>query len=395
MFRKFKTKYFSGLTRNSVLIACASLFSDISTEMLYPILPVYLTQYLKASGGVVGLVEGGAQAMQNIIQGLSGYLSDKWQKRKPLALFGYVLSAVSKPFMGVATTWPGVFAARLTDRLGAGTRAAPRDALIAASVDPANRGKAFGLEGFGDNLGAFIGPLVTVGLFFALALPIRYIFYLAIIPGSLAVLMMILVKEKAVHIKSGIDIRLRHFPKAYWKYLFVIAVFGIGNSTNSFLILLVRDKGLSLVNVILVYAGFNLVAALVSYPAGSLSDRFGRKPLLLASFVVFLACYSLFAFASGALLMAMLFIFYGAFQGIFRAVGKSFAADFVPEHLRASSIGWYATVVGLSGLAASIIAGQLWDHVSHAAVFIYGAVLSFLAIILLLALNTGKRRKHR
>jgi MFS family permease len=393
MFKPFIKKYFSGLTKDSVLLACASLFSDISTEMLYPVLPVYLIQYLKTSGSIVGIIEGIAQATQNIIQGFSGYISDKWQRRKPIALAGYILSAVSKPFMGVAVTWPGVLAARFSDRLGAGSRAAPRDALIASSVAEENKGKAFGLEGIGDNLGAFIGPLITVLLFFTLQLGIRYIFYLAIIPGLLAVLMIFLVKEKNdAAVKSKINIRLAHFPRAYWKYLIVTAIFGMGNSSNSFLILQIKDKGLSLIDTILVYAMFNLMAALISYPAGSLSDKSGRKPFLLISFIIFLISYIGFAFASNILFIAVLFIFYGLFQGIFRSVGKSFAADFVPENLRASSIGWYSAVVGLSGLVASIMAGILWDKISHSSVFIYGALFSLSGIICLLILIPNKHQ---
>jgi MFS family permease len=379
-------RYFSGLTKNSILLAVASFFSDVSTEMLYPILPIYLTQYLKANGSVVGIIEGIAQATQNIIQGFSGWLSDKLQRRKPIALVGYILSAVSKPFMGIAKAWPGVLAARFTDRLGAGGRSAPRDALIAESVAPEHRGKAFGLEGVGDNLGAFVGPLVTVLLFFSLQIDIHYIFYLAVIPGLIAFLMILLVKEKGIGVlsKAKIDLHVSQFPRAYWKYLFASAIFGFGNSSNAFLILEVRDKGLSLLNTVLVYSCYNLVAALISYPAGSLSDKFGRKPILLVSFVIFLICYAGFAFSSNVLLIAFLFVCYGLFQGIFRASGKSYAADFVPKHLRASGIGWYSTVVGVAGLLASLVAGQLWDKVSHISVFIYGAALSLVGTIALL-----------
>ena len=396
MFKSIIKRYFSGLTKNSVLLAFASLFSDISTEMLYPILPIYLTQYLKASGSIVGIIDGIATATQNIVQGFSGYLSDKWQRRKPIAIFGYILSAISKPFMGLASTWPGVFAARFADRLGAGTRAAPRDALIASSVAPEHRGKAFGLEGIGDNLGAFLGPLLTILLFFSLKIDIRYIFYLAIIPGFFAVLMILLVKEKNGTVKSSskIEIHIKQFPKKYWRYLIVVALFGIGNSSNAFLILQIKDKGLSLINTILVYAMFNLAAAIISYPAGSLSDKFGRKPVLLISFLIFLIAYMGFAFSINIFFIGVMFVFYGFFQGIFRTVGKSYAADFVPQHLRASGVGWYSTIVGLSGLVASIIAGQLWDKVSHTSVFIYGAILSFIGIITLLIIVPNTLHKN-
>ena len=392
MLKSLTRKYFAGLTKNSVLLAFASLFSDISTEMLYPILPIYLTQYLKATGSIVGLIDGIATATQNIIQGFSGYVSDKFQRRKPIALFGYILSALSKPFMGLASAWPGVFIPRFFDRLGAGTRAAPRDALIAESVEPEHRGKAFGLEGVGDNLGAFLGPLVTILLFFLLQMNIRTIFYLAIIPGLLSVLMIFLVKERrvTVHSKTKIDIHIRQFPKAYWKYLMVIALFGLGNSSNAFLILQVKEKGLSLIDTVLIYAMFNLAAAIISYPAGSLSDKFGRKPLLLISFVIFLIAYTGFAYSPNLFLIGLLFIFYGLFQGIFRSVGKSYATDFVPAHLRASGVGWFSAIVGLSGLIASVVAGLLWDRVSHASVFIYGAVISLVAIVALSIMVPGK-----
>ena len=231
--------YFVGLSRNTFLLACTSLFADISTEMLYPILPVFLTQTLKASGSVVGLIDGFAQATQNIVQGFAGTLSDKLQRRKPIALVGYFLAAIGKPLMGLATVWQVVFAGRLLDRFGAGTRSAPRDALIASSVSEENRGRAFGLEGVGDNAGAFLGPLLAVFLLYWLHVGIRSVFYLALIPGLLAFLLVLLVKETPVTIaaKAKIDVGLRQFPTAYWKYLLVTALFGLGNSSNAFLIL--------------------------------------------------------------------------------------------------------------------------------------------------------------
>src|SRR5271165_6574446 len=385
-------RYFAGLSRNTFLLAFSSLFADISTEMLYPVLPVFLTQTLKASGSIVGLVDGFAQATQNIVQGFSGALSDKLQKRKPVALAGYFLAAAAKPLMGLASSWQGVFGARLLDRLGAGTRSAPRDALIAASVDEKNRGRAFGLEGLGDNAGAFLGPLLAVFLLYALHVGIRGVFYLAIIPGLLAFCMVLLVTERpvAVTAQSKIDVSPRQLPKDYWKYLLATALFGLGNVSNAFLILRTQDMGVSLETTILTYAAFNLVAALISYPAGSLSDRWGRKNILLASFVVFLITYLGFALAHDISLIAALFVFYGLFQGIFRSVGKAFASDFVPEHLRASGVGWYSTTVGLLQLVASIVAGLLWDRIGHAAVFYYGAAFAVVGSIGLLLLIPGK-----
>ena len=381
-------RYFAGLSRNTFLLALSSLFSDISTEMLYPILPVFLTQVLHASGSIVGLVDGFAQATQNIVQGFSGAISDRLQRRKPIALIGYLLSAIAKPLMGLATVWQALLGARLLDRLGAGTRSAPRDALVASSVDERDRGRAFGLEGLGDNAGAFLGPLLALFLLYGLHLNLRSIFYLAIVPGLLAFLMVLLVTEQrvAVAAKSKIDVNLGQFPRRYWNYLVATALFVAGNSSNAFLILQTRDVGVPLETTILIYAAFNLVAALISYPAGALSDRWGRRNILLAAIAVFFVAYLGFALTRNALLIGALFVLYGLYQGAFRAVGKALASDLVPRHLRASGIGWYSATVGLWQLVASVVAGLLWDRIDHAAVFYFGALFAAVGIIALLAL---------
>ena len=399
MARSAIHRYFAGLSRNTFLLAFASLFADISTEMLYPVLPVFLTQTLKASGSIVGLVDGFAQATQNIVQGFSGALSDKLQKRKSIALAGYLLAAIAKPLMGLSTVWQGVFGARLLDRLGAGTRSAPRDALIASSVDEKDRGRAFGLEGFGDNAGAFLGPLLAVFLLYALHVGMRAIFLSGDHSRPAGLFHGPAGEGAAMRRwppKSKIDVSLRQFPKGYWKYLLVTALFGLGNSSNSFLILQTQDIGASLETTILIYAAFNLVAALISYPAGSLSDKWGRKNILLASFVIFLIAYLGFAAdAKHPCSIAALFVFYGLYQGIFRAVGKAFASDFVPEHLRASGVGWYSTTVGLLQFVASVVAGLLWDRIGHAAVFYYGTAFAVVGSVALFVLvrEEGTKRK--
>ena len=236
----------------------------------------------------------------------------------------------------------------MLDRFGAGTRSAPRDALIVSSVSEENRGRAFGLEGVGDNAGAFFGPLLAVFLLYWIHVQIRSVFYLAVIPGLLAFFLVLLVKESAAATaaKAKIDVGLRQFPAAYWKYLLVTALFGLGNSSNAFLILRTQEIGVSLESTILIYAAFNLVAALASYPAGSLSDRWGGKNVLLASFIIFLIGYLAFALTRNALLTGALFAFYGLFQGISRTAGKTLASSFVPDRLRASGIGWYNSARG-------------------------------------------------
>ena len=389
------SRLFSGLTRNTYLLALASLFADISTEMLYPVLPIFLTERLGAPATILGLIEGIAQAVQNIVQGFSGWLADHLGRRKPVALAGYRLAAFSKPFIGLSTHWSGALTARALDRLGAGSRSAPRDALVASSVAEKDRGKAFGLEGIGDNLGAFLGPLIALLLIGSAQVDLRTIFLLAFIPGILAAAMVLFVRESPVPLRSKarLDGPMRSFPRAYWVYLGVMLLFGLGNSSNAFLILRARDLGLTLTSTILVYAFFNLVAAAASYPGGYLSDRFGRKWVLASALLVFTLVYAGFGFAHNPVLIGALFVMYGLYQGIFRAVGKAFATDFLPAELRASGIGWYTTAIGLSGLAASVIGGELWTRVGPSATFIYGAVLAGLGTLALVWLVPNRRSR--
>jgi MFS family permease len=393
MAEKPRSRAFEGLTRDTGLLALASLFSDISTEMLYPVLPVFLTQMLGAGGAVVGLVEGIAQATQNVIQGFSGTLSDRLARRKPIALVGYALSALSKPLIGLSGSWTGVLGARFMDRLGAGSRSAPRDALVAASAHEDHRGKAFGLEGAGDNAGAFLGPLLAVALITWFAIDLRWIFYLAIIPGLLAFLMVLFVRERPVAAPANatIDVSPKRLPSGYRRYLAATAIFGLGNSSNAFLILQTRALGASLTTTILIYAAYNLAAAVVSYPAGWLSDRVGRRNLLLGGQLLFVVAYLGFGLSRDLALIGAMFGLYGVFQGVFRSVGKAIAADFAPARLRASAVGWYSAAVGLSGLVASLVAGLVWDRLAHGAVFLAGAAFAAagsLALVLLVPKQT-------
>jgi MFS family permease len=366
---------FSGLSADTFLLALASLFADTASEMLYPVLPIFLTQTLGASAGIVGVVEGIAQAAQNVVQALSGWISDRLQRHKRVALAGYALGALAKPLIGLATGWAGVLSARTLERLGSGVRSAPRDALVAASADPAHRGRAFGLESLGDNFGAFIGPLLAIALLGAFELELRTIFLIALAPGALAALMVAFVREQpAPSPQRKHDLSFRRLPSGYWRYLAATALFGIGNSSNSFLILRTRGLGASLGATISVYALFNLVAALVSYPAGQLSDKLGKKRVLLLGLVVFSAVYAGFAVTSNVVLIGSLFALYGVHQGIFRAVGKALAADFSPAELRASGVGGYTATLGLSGLIASTVGGQLWMRLGPPATFFFGAV---------------------
>jgi MFS family permease len=362
-------------SKNTILVAAASFCGDLATEMLTPILPIFLTRVMEANGSVVGLVDGVAQAVRNIIEGFSGSISDTLRKRKVIVLAGYAMAAVAKPIMGMSTVWEGVLAGRIFDRLGAGFRSAPRDAIVASSVDKRHRGGGFGLEGLGEHAGAFLGPLVTVLLLYALQSDMRVIFYLAFIPGLLAFVIMLLVRERPPPASAGqrAVVHPRKLPALYWKYLLAVAIFSIGNSSNAFLILRTEEVGASVLATTLIYAGFSFVAAVVSYPLTALSDTCGRKAILLASCVVFLLVYVGFSLVESFAGIIILFLLYGVYQGSFRSVGRALASDLAPEPMRASAIGWFSAMVGLCQLIASLIAGALWDHAGHAAVFILGA----------------------
>jgi len=406
------SRHAGGFSKSTFLVTTGSFCADLATEMLTPILPIFLTRVLNANGSIVGLVDGIAQAVRNIIDGFSGWISDKLQQRKAIVLAGYAMSAMAKPIMGVSTMWEGVIAARILDRLGAGVRSAPRDAIVASSVNKLHRGGGFGLEGLGQHAGAFMGPLVTMLLLYALQSDMRVIFYLALVPALLGFVVMLLVRERPPATRPSpsqkVVVHPRNFPNLYWKYLGAVAIFSVGNSSNAFLILRTEEVSASLLATTLIYAGFNFVAAVVSYPLASLSDNWGRKAILLASCGVFLTVYVGFSFVEGFAGLISLFLLYGVYQGSFRSVGRAFATDLAPETLRASAIGWFSTVVGLCQLIASLAAGVLWDYAGHASPFILGtasATAGIVAIAVLLpwksqpgsveAMGTSQLKSHR
>lgn len=371
------------------LLALTSLFGDVSTEMLYPILPLFLTQDLAAPRTAVGIIEGVAEATQNIVQGGSGWLSDRIGRKKPIAIAGYVLAALAKPSIGLAAAWPGVLASRFVDRLGTGVRSAPRDALIASSIDEKRRGAAFGLEGIGDNLGAVIGPLLAAALLYLLHVQMRSIFLIAFIPGLIAVALITSVpeaREVDERPAGATRVDLRSLPPSYWRYLGAIAVFGVGNASSAFIILRASDVGLPAALTLLVYAGYNLVAALASYPAGRLSDAWGRKRVMVATLGVLAVTFAGLAVASTGVAVAILFALYGVHRGALRTAGKALAVDLAPATLRASGVGIYSSTLGLSALVAGAVAGVLWDRIGAAATFGWGAGCAVAGALLLVAL---------
>ncbi|HYP29106.1 MAG TPA: MFS transporter [Blastocatellia bacterium] len=382
------------LSRTAIIIGVVSLLADVSSEMVYPLIPIFVTQVLAAPATAVGLIEGVATGTSSIIAGISGWTSDRIGRRKPIAFAGYALTAVARPIMGLAGSWPVVLGARFSERFGKGIRAAPRDALLADSSGEQNRGRAFGFERAMDSAGAVLGPLLALLLVGAAGLGVRSVILLSCIPATAAALLILTVRESRGSVGGGrsLKLSLAGTTRTYRRVLLIAGVFGLANSANAFLILRSGQLGLSAHWTILAYALYNAVAALASMPAGAASDRFGRRNLLVLGYAIYSAVYVGFGAANQAWVVWPLFAIYGLFPALTDGVAKALAVDTAGEAGRATVIGIYSAVIGLTQIAASLIGGLLWDEVGAQATFYFGASMSALSIVLLLALIPARTR---
>jgi MFS family permease len=378
-----------GLSRSTIIIGIVSLFADISTEVMYPLLPAFVTDVLKAPVTALGLIEGVAQGVSSVISGVSGWLSDRSGRRRLVAFTGYALTAVAKPIIGAAGSWPVVLVARFGDRFGKGIRTAPKDALLAESVAPSNRGKAFGFERAMDSTGAVLGPLLALLLAGGLGFGPRTIFYLATIPAAVAALLILAVRDpdsRTARNQESLRLSIAGTTRNYRRLMIITGVFGLANSANAFLILRASKLGLGTGWTILAYALYNAVAAVASMPAGSASDRFGRRNLLVIGYLIYAVVYAGFGAATSGWVVWPLFAAYGLFPALTDGVGKALAVDTASKAGHATAIGIYSMVVGITQVAASFIGGKLWDAVSPAATFYTGAILAAAAAVLLIFL---------
>lgn len=380
------------LSRNARLIGVCSFLSDSSSEMLYPVLPIFLTQVLGAPATIVGLIEGVSVAAANVVTLFSGWLADRFGRRKVVAFLGALLSALCRPVIGLAGGWGVVLAARFVERLGKGIRSAPKQALLADAALATNRGRVFGYDRAMDALGSVVGPLLGILFLGWLHLDIRSIFFIASIPALLAALLLLAVREPRPQEKPVVAARssFAGVSAEYKKFLLVTAVFGLANSANAFLILRARQLGFSMTAAILAYALFNAVSSVVAMPAGRASDRFGRRNVLLIGYAMYAVVYLGFGAANQGWMLWLLFAAYGVFPALTDGVGKALAVDTAGRAGRASAIGLYSFVSGITSIAASAIGGILWDRVSAAATFYCGAALATLALLLLVALLPAK-----
>lgn len=385
------------LTPNVIKLGLVSFFADLSSEMLYPITPIFLTLVLGATAFDIGLIEGFAEGVASLLKTYSGRWSDRLQSRKAFVWIGYLCAAIAKPLVGGATSWTHVLFARGFDRFGKGIRSAPRDALLSESVAPEFRGAAFGWHRAMDTLGAAIGPLLAVLYihFHSDKEALRSLYYIALIPGLVATLVVFSVREKKV---APVSPRQQKAPKAFYKskafkqYLMGWGLFSLTNSSDVFLLLKAQKAGISLTQTIFMYAFYNLFYALLSPYLGSLSDRLGRKWLLVGGLSVFAFVYVLFGFASDPWQFWCLFAIYGSYMAATDGVGKALAVDLVPADMKATGLGYLGTVTGLATILASAVAGLLWDKLGSQWTFFYGAAGALLAIVVLLNLPTGQPR---
>lgn len=358
--------------------------TDISSEMVYPLLPVFLVSVLGASPAILGVVEGIAESLASLLKVFSGYFSDKIRIRKPFAILGYASSTLGKFVLFVSTSWVHVLAGRVIDRFGKGVRTAPRDALIADSAREGRRGAAFGLHRAMDTLGAAIGVLLAYFLILRSPDNLRGIFLFSLIPAGLGVAVLFFVREKRGGLKpeaKKIEFKWRPLDRRLKLFLIFTFLFTLGNSSNQFLLLRAKDMGAPLPRVILFYLAYNIVYALAAYPAGRLSDYIGRKRLLALGYLFYGLVYLGFALNNSLANFWLLFGVYGLYIGFTEGVEKALVADIAPSQLRATVIGLHATLVGIGLLPASILAGFLWKAYGAAAPFYFGGTMGLIASV--------------
>jgi len=398
------------LHRNVWVTSATSFLTDVSSEMVFDILPLFLSGVLGVRTAAIGLIEGVAEAVSSFLKVGSGYLSDRIARRKWLAVAGYGISAASKPLLLLASSWGAVLGIRSLDRFGKGVRSAPRDALLAESVTPETRGLAFGVHRAFDSAGAVAGLLVALGIVWsaqrgALALApgtFRLLVLASLVPAFAAVLVLAFgakeIRGGPAHGSGHAKLSVRGLDPAFRRFLLAVGLFTLGNSSDSFLVLRASERGLSVVGVLGMLLGFNVVYTLVSAPAGRVSDLFGRKRVIAAGWLFYALLYLGFALAREASQVVTLFILYGLYYGLVEGVGRAFVADLVRDREKlGSAYGLYHAVVGAFALPASLIAGILWQGIGDfpglgpQAPFLLGAVLALAATGLLLTVLSSAR----
>jgi MFS family permease len=400
-----------GLSRPVWLLGWVSFFTDMASEMVYPLLPLFLTQVLGAGAMSLGVIEGAAEAANSGLKILSGWLADRWRSPKKLVLAGYGIASAVRPLIGLATAWPQVLAIRFTDRLGKGIRGAPRDAML-ADFAPANaRGRVYGFHRAMDHAGAVTGPLLATAFLYFYPGDYRTLFTLTIIPGVVVMLFLLRVPEPSRTsqnpvepgrtspnpvepsrtLKSPAEPRrtLQNLGVPFYKAMAVILLFSLGNASDAFLLLRLSDLGVAAVWIPLLWSALHVVKVVSSLVGGALSDRFGRRSLIALGWLWYACVYAGFGFVDTQATVIAIFLSYGLYFGLTEGIEKAWVADMAPVYARGTAFGVYNAALGVGTLAASLIFGAIWTTVSPHAAFLTGAALAVLASVLLVTLFSG------
>lgn len=385
------------LPRNVWVVTVTSFLTDVSSEMIFNLLPLFLSNVLGISTSIIGLIDGLAETTASLLKGYSGWLSDKLGQRKSLTVAGYTLSALAKPFLYIAGSWWSVLAVRLVDRTGKGIRTAPRDALIADSIQPDQRGLAFGLHRAGDTAGAMTGLIIAALVVWAtqqeaLALDrptFRLLILISMIPAFLAAFVLWWgAQEIPPDPTKAATTATRHrwadLNPRFRGFLFIVILFTLGNSSDSFLVLRAQERGLSILGILGMLITFNFIYSALAGPAGVLSDRLGRERLLIGGWIFYALVYAGFALSRTSTHIWILYGLYGVYYATNEGIAKAMIADLVPSVQRGTAYGFYNAAIGLSALPASLMAGILWDQVNPRAPFMMGAGLALVSVVLLL-----------
>ena len=389
-----KKSFLRGFTRNIIIVGFVSLFTDLSSQMIFPLIPLYLIS-LGAGAWVVGLVEGAAETTASLLKVFSGYWSDKIKRRKPFVFVGYSLSSITKPLFALTTSWPFILLVRVVERIGKGIRDAPRDAIVAESADASVRGKAYGFQRAMDGLGSVSGAALAFIL-----LPLmgfKSIFLFAFLPGVIAVLCVLLIKEerRPLTIKKqkteSFKVSLKRLPWNLKLFVIISTIFALGNFGFAFLLLKAKNIGFTDENAILLYVLFYVVYSLFTIPAGILSDKKGRKPVLMAGYVLFSATAIGLILTSQIYAIIILFVTYGIFFAMIDGVQRAFVVDLAPPNLKGTALGTFHTATGIVALPGGFILGLLWDKISPQATFIFAFLLSICSLVLFVFVKNTKQ----
>ena len=398
-----------GIPRPVWFLGWTSLFTDAATEMIYPLLPIYLSSVLGAGAASLGIIEGVAEGVNSLLKVVSGWWSDRRGRRRPLVIAGYSLSGAARPLIAVAGSWVHVLIIRALDRTGKGIRGAPRDAMLAQFADASSRGRIFGFHRAMDHTGAIVGPLIATAFLYFLPGEYRLLFALTAIPGVIAVVMLFLVREPDVGVRgparpadshvegaaaAGRDRSSVKLPKRLWIVLGIILVFSLGNSADAFLLLRLTDALGAATFVPLLWAALHVVKASLSTWGGGLSDRIGRKRVIVFGWAVYAIVYIGFATASTTAGFVAWFLLYGIYFALAEGAEKALVADLTPSARQGTAFGYYNAALGIGALTASVVFGLVYDRFSPAAAFTMGAILAAVAAVLLAITPIAANRRN-